>query len=780
MKKFIINNTILGLPILLAVTLTIYFTVIILRFPLIGMEVREESGQWIVANIYENGWASSQPIVEGDILKLVNDQKPENHSTVKWFKRVEMADSITISNKNVNTKMYTTSHSYINSQYLFYLLLPFFFTVMTILLSIFIYRKKKNDSSAIVLIYFLLSIGVCYLSASVSSRGDIIGTISNIITLSFSLILFVHFLKSYFLRYNLVFIGMKSLRILYTINLLFLFLIFISLFFDKLYNFGRNIQLLLFLILIVYLFFHLIQFYIKSRNSEGRGVLKILGLTLFVAFSPFLCFYGIPKTLFGKELALAETTAAFLIVIPISFVYLQLVEKLFDIEFLLSRMRYYALLSFPFTLFTILILKLILNIKLLSSFTIITFIVLFIFTILFLYTKEYLDYKISHHLFSQKSHFESSLYKFFQKAKNETKVNSLIQNLMNEISDVLMVEGIEYIEVEADSEGANWFLKNRNNYSPVLVDHLEKVNWVKYGMGSLIEFVDGFIIVIGGDYRNKNIIFCGMKKFKTNLNIQEKIWLETLAYISGILLENFQLIEDLFQKIETYKNQKKETSNSYPSWLSRLLFTLSEKERLNLSIDLHDSVLQDSLQILREVDNIVVKVTDQSIKNDLYELKERILDNIHLVRETCNELRPPFLTERGFFDSIQYLFEQTKLRSNFILHTKLESTLQIVEKEYELILYRVVQELLNNAMKHSKATNVKLSLTEYNQVLTIVYQDDGIGMDMTQLKDSFKTIGLSGIKERVRSIGGTIKICSGPGKGMNVLIEIATGSDEND
>ena len=88
-----------------------------------------------------------------------------------------------------------------------------------------------------------------------------------------------------------------------------------------------------------------------------------------------------------------------------------------------------------------------------------------------------------------------------------------------------------------------------------------------------------------------------MKKFQTSLNIQERIWLETLAYISSILLENFQLIEELFHKIESYKEEKEK--DSYPSWLSRLLFTISEKERANLSIDLHDSVLQDLLQLLK-------------------------------------------------------------------------------------------------------------------------------------------------------------------------------------
>ena len=84
-------------------------------------------------------------------------------------------------------------------------------------MSIFLYRKKKDDPSVTILIYFLLSLGVCYLSASTSARGDTLGRILNFITLPGSILLFIHFLKSYFMRYNLIFIPIKHLMMLYAI-----------------------------------------------------------------------------------------------------------------------------------------------------------------------------------------------------------------------------------------------------------------------------------------------------------------------------------------------------------------------------------------------------------------------------------------------------------------------------------------------------------------------------------------------------------------------------------
>lgn len=218
----------------------------------------------------------------------------------------------------------------------------------------------------------------------------------------------------------------------------------------------------------------------------------------------------------------------------------------------------------------------------------------------------------------------------------------------------------------------------------------------------------------------------------------------------------------------------------YPLWLLRLWFSFSEKERANLSFNLHDSVLQEHLQLLREIEKIIDESIDQSIKNKLNDFKEKILDNIHLIRETCNELRPPILSELGIIQSIQNLIEQTKLRCDFILKSELDQSIKKLDREYELTLYRVVQELLNNAMKHSNASEVIISLCKKDQTLSLIYSDNGKGIDITKLNPSIERMGFFGIKERVKSIGGTFEINSSSGNGMRVFIQIKTGGSEND
>ncbi|MBE1555112.1 sensor histidine kinase [Sporosarcina limicola] len=736
-----------------------------------GLEVKEKNNHWIVEKKYENGWASNQSIEEGNIVEFVDGKKTEEHSTVKRFNRVEMANSITIMDNKLKVHKFNISYGYMDPNFMFYLLFPMLFITVTILLSIFLYLKTRNNQSSTILIYFLLSIGICYLGASMSARGDLIGRLSTIITLPSSIILFTHFLKSYFKKYDLVFIQTKSLLRLYILYTIFLLTIAGNHLFYIINNFIIEFKLLYFSLLLSYLLFYIFSFYVKHKDSEGSTVIKILGMIIFLSFSPFVFFYAIPTIFLKNEFFPAEVTAIFLILIPIALVYLQLSEKLFDIEFFLNRLRYYSLISVPFTFLVVIILSFILNFKLLSSLTVMAFITLSICTTLFLYVKEYIDYKLRHHLFSPKGNFETSVYTFFQKSMYETKVSSLITNLKNEIKDVLVVKEVFYIEVIEGEDEENWGIKNRNNFPALIIEDVERIKWNHCSIGTLIQVMDRFAIVIGGDQSRKNIILFGMKKSKTNLNIQERIWLETLAYFSSILLENFQLIEDLFEKIKNYKEKMEIKNNSYPLWLSKLMFSLSEKERTNLSIDLHDSVLQDQLQLLRDIESITEQVTDSSIKNDLFILKERMLDNIHLVRETCNELRPPFLNELGVVQSIHNLIEQTKLRCTFLLISELDPSIQKLDKEVELTLYRVIQELLNNAMKHSLASKVEVSLRKNNQVLSLAYDDNGKGIDMAELDDSFNTMGIFGMKARVKNGGGTIEINSSQGQGMHVYIE---------
>ena len=83
-------------------------------------------------------------------------------------------------------------------------------------------------------------------------------------------------------------------------------------------------------------------------------------------------------------------------------------------------------------------------------------------------------------------------------------------------------------------------------------------------------------------------------------------------------------------------------------------------------------------------------------------------------------------------------------------------------------------------MEHSQATKVESILSKNARFLSHLYHDDGVGFNMEALNDSFKTMGLLGVKERGRSLGDTIEIESAQGRGLSIHIELKEGDDKRD
>jgi signal transduction histidine kinase len=212
--------------------------------------------------------------------------------------------------------------------------------------------------------------------------------------------------------------------------------------------------------------------------------------------------------------------------------------------------------------------------------------------------------------------------------------------------------------------------------------------------------------------------------------------------------------------------------NETPRWMLRLLFKLSEKERSSLSSDLHDSVLQDLIIWYRKLESLrSSRHFESDTAAELIQIEEGLLDAIHQIRITCNELRPPFLLKMGLVESLKSLFAYTRMFSNYEIEFSAEQLDTALNEEQILGVYRIVQELLNNASKHSKARKVTMALTGTKDQLSFSYSDDGIGMDLSALAGSFQHMGIAGIEKRVLSLEGRVEFHSAPGQGFHVAIQ---------
>ncbi|MNN59880.1 Sensor histidine kinase ComP [compost metagenome] len=130
-------------------------------------------------------------------------------------------------------------------------------------------------------------------------------------------------------------------------------------------------------------------------------------------------------------------------------------------------------------------------------------------------------------------------------------------------------------------------------------------------------------------------------------------------------------------------------------------------------------------------------------------------------------------------EALRSLFEQSQIRSNYIVDFRVDDFTVDLNDEQMLTIFRIVQELLRNAGKHAKASNIMISLEQKNGI-RLTYKDDGVGLKLEDLNDSYQHMGLSGIKERVHSLEGRIDFKSEMGNGLEVSIFLPLESSTMD
>jgi PAS domain S-box-containing protein len=210
-------------------------------------------------------------------------------------------------------------------------------------------------------------------------------------------------------------------------------------------------------------------------------------------------------------------------------------------------------------------------------------------------------------------------------------------------------------------------------------------------------------------------------------------------------------------------------------FLTQRLMSIAEDERKKLSQDLHDELGQ-MLTALR----FVLDALQASLPKELEIPQDKCADASLLVeqigssvRNLLFELRPSLLDDLGLVPTLQWYITRFMSRAPRIT-VKFEAlgVKGRLVPDQETVLFRVLQECLNNVVKHARAENVMVSLTcSYPKIIFLV-KDDGIGFDPRQARNNNRGIGLPGMRERVASLGGSFEVISGPGQGTIIRVEL--------
>lgn len=218
-----------------------------------------------------------------------------------------------------------------------------------------------------------------------------------------------------------------------------------------------------------------------------------------------------------------------------------------------------------------------------------------------------------------------------------------------------------------------------------------------------------------------------------------------------------QKIEDLLKKQELKS-------------INDMLFA-QEQERKRIAQDLHDR-LGSMLSMVKVHFKSVEENIEKLIKDNVtqYETANNLLDEAcEEVRKIAHNMSSGVLAKFGLVPALNELIsslsESSKIDVEFI-DNGLDNRL---ENDMEINIYRIIQELFSNVLKHSKASEVSLQILKRKNRLSIIFEDNGVGFSPD---DSYEGIGLTNIKSRITKFEGEIEIDSGKGSGTTITIQI--------
>lgn len=250
-----------------------------------------------------------------------------------------------------------------------------------------------------------------------------------------------------------------------------------------------------------------------------------------------------------------------------------------------------------------------------------------------------------------------------------------------------------------------------------------------------------------------------------------KTWYAILGYILFTALVTFSI-----SRYRLIQNQKKlERLKAH----SRSYIEYQEAERSRISKELHDSVNQ-VLSYAKMRLSSLHDFTEKDVIKDLLQI-EKLLDDTNLeIRRISHNLHPIILDDLGLQGGLTNIVRLTKERHKFDIDFSYLNLPPKLNKDLQINIYRIIQEALNNIIKHSDAKKCSISISNTQNAIHLKIEDDGIGFEIKD-PDNFKSsFGLRNMKERTGFFNGKFEIQSSPGKGTKINITIPYSNIANE
>ncbi|MGK2932227.1 MAG: GAF domain-containing sensor histidine kinase [Solirubrobacterales bacterium] len=216
----------------------------------------------------------------------------------------------------------------------------------------------------------------------------------------------------------------------------------------------------------------------------------------------------------------------------------------------------------------------------------------------------------------------------------------------------------------------------------------------------------------------------------------------------------------------------------------RMTIEASEQERRRWARELHDQTLQDLGALKVMLDSMFEDADAESMKRSSSVAARQLEETTNALEALIHELRPATLDELGPAAAIETLIQRAGKRNGLGTKTHIDLAFEAgrssarLSPELESTIFRVVQEALNNTVKHAAAETASVSIVETDNQITVFVEDDGAGFDPA--KGFGGRLGLHGMRERVALAAGQLEVDSAPGKGTRVEVHLPVITAEAD
>jgi signal transduction histidine kinase len=202
--------------------------------------------------------------------------------------------------------------------------------------------------------------------------------------------------------------------------------------------------------------------------------------------------------------------------------------------------------------------------------------------------------------------------------------------------------------------------------------------------------------------------------------------------------------------------------------LGRRLLKAQEEERSRIAIELHDDVSQQAVALAIDLQRIndCSHGTTQKIVRDAQKRVKSLLKSVH---DLSHRLHPANLRLMGLLSALGQL-QRDLSRPGMTITVSSENVAPVLPDDVALCLFRIAQEAIQNAIKHSGARTIRIQLDGDNAIIALKIIDDGVGFDVSGATG--KGLGLISMHERAESVGGTLKVVSRKGAGTRLQVTV--------